>query len=66
MDETERAWLARAAPDMDVPMLMVWLEVQDLVASGLLQTAEGTGLTTHPGTFAELDKSRTRLYWPWN
>lgn len=64
MDKPEREKLARDAPERDVQMLMLWIEVQELVLRRLV--VDETKDTPRPGTFAELDKSRTRLHWPWN
>jgi hypothetical protein len=63
-DRPEREKLARDEPGLDVPMLMLWIEVQELVLRRLI-VDESAG-ADHPGTFAELDRSRTRLHWPWN
>jgi hypothetical protein len=64
MDKSEREQLARDDPDRDVEMLILWIEVQELVRRRLI--VDETKDTPRPGTFAELDKARSRLHWPWN
>lgn len=62
MDEAERASQEQA----DLDLLMLWVEVQELVQRGLLAVDEAGGLTVTAEGNAALDRSRTRLFWPWN